>query len=201
MPRFPLDEATTVNLADIAANGMQNNTPTFPNPPRDPRDVLNDLTAYRAKQNEIQASEAATRLKIQEKNEIYGRIRGGTRDNIDYAEIVANGDAAILELVGWGNRAPSQRLQPPGQCRIFEIIGQGDRWMRVDWKEPIDGGEVASYIVRRSEDGVNFVDAATVAISEAILVEQPTGNKLIYMVVALNRAGEGLPSNTVTITF
>lgn len=201
MAEFPKDETTTVNLADIAANGMQNNVATFPNPPRDPRTVLTDITAYRAKQNEIQATEALKRLQVQEKNEIYGRIRSGARGIIDYAEIIADGDAAILDLVGWGNRAPAHRLTPPGQCRILEIIGQGADWMRLDWKEPIDGGDVASYIVRRSEDGVNFVDAGTVTVSDAALFNQPTGKKLIYHVVALNRAGEGLPSNTVVISF
>lgn len=201
MPVFPDSESATVNLADIAANGMKGNPTEFPNPPKDPNGILTDLNAYRAKQNEIQATEALKRLKVQEKNEIYGRIRSGTRDNIDYADIVADGNAAILDLVGWGNRAPSQRLTPPGQCRILEIIGQGDAWVRLDWKEPLDGGEVASYIVRRSEDGINFTDAGTVTVSDAALFDQPTGKKLIYTVVALNRAGEGVPSNTVTIVF
>ncbi|CAN5496954.1 hypothetical protein BH10ACI1_BH10ACI1_19860 [soil metagenome] len=201
MAEFPKDETSTIILAQKVANGIRDNDTTFPTPPVAGAALLGDLDLYFAKNAEIQAAKAATRLKVQEKNTVYARIRSGTRDNIDYAAIVAKGNEAILDLVSWGNPAPGQRLALPGQSRAFEIIGQGDGWMRTDWKEPIDGGEVASYIVRRSEDGVNFVDAATVTASDAVLFNQPTGKKLIYMVVAINRAGEGLPSNTVVISF
>ena len=200
MAKFPQDETSTVVLAELVANGIKDNASTFPNPAADPAGTLTNLAAYRAKLAEIQASEAQTRLKIQEKNEIYGRIRSDTRDNVDYAEIVAKGDAAILELVSWGNRAAPTSLQTPGQSRVLEIIGQGDGWVRLDWKEPVDGGEVASYKIQRSEDGANFSDVGTAIESIAALFEQPTAKKLFYRVVAINRAGEGAPSNTVTLT-
>jgi len=201
MAEFPRDEQSTITLAELASTGMRNNQTVFPNPPKDPAVILQEITEYRGLLNDIQAADAAKRQLVQDKNGLYAEIRHNLRDNIDYVEIVANGDEAILELAAWGNRAPAHRLTAPGQCRIFEIIGLGADWMRVDWKEPIDGGKPASYIVRRSEDGINFVDAATVAESIAILVAQPTGKKLIYHVVAMNRAGEGIPSNTVIVTF
>ncbi|HEY0428625.1 MAG TPA: fibronectin type III domain-containing protein [Pyrinomonadaceae bacterium] len=200
MAKFPQDETSTIRLAELVANGMKSNGATFPNPAVDPALMLTDLAAYRAKLSDIQASEAATRLKVQEKNEIYGRIREAARDNVDYAEIVAKGDAAILELINWGNRADAQRLQSPGQTRVLEIIGQGDGWVRLDWKEPIDGGDIASYKIQRSEDGAKFSDVGTAIGSEAALFEQPTGKKLFYRVAAINRAGEGLPSNTVSLS-
>lgn len=200
MASFPKDETSTILLAELVANGMRNNSSVFPNPAVDPSSVQTDLAAYRAKLSSIQAAEAQTRLEIQEKNEIYERIRRATRYNIDYGETVARGDAAILELISWGNRAEGQRLQPPGQCRALEIIGQGDGWVRLDWKEPIDGGAVASYKLQRSEDGARFSDVGTAVESIAALFEQPTGKKLFYRVAAINRAGEGLPSNTVSLT-
>jgi hypothetical protein len=199
MAKFPQDEISTVILADLVAAGIEKNPTVFPNPPETAASMKTNLTAYRAKLAEIQASEAHTRLLIQEKNEIYGLIREAARDNVDYGEIVAKGDAAILELIGWGVRADAQRLQAPGQCRVLEIIGQGDGWVRLDWKEPVDGGEVASYKLQRSEDGAKFQDVGSAIESIAALFEQPTGKKLFYRVVAINRAGEGLPSNTVSL--
>lgn len=199
MPEFPDDEVGTVILGRKVANGIKINAATFPSPAVPGTDMLTDFNAYDAKNVSIQEKKAALMLETQEKNTIYKRIRNATRRNIDYAEIVANGDNAILELVGWGTRADPQRLAEPGQSRALEIIGQGDGWVRLDWKEPIDGGSVASYKVQRSEDGAKFADVGTAVVSDAALFEQPTGKKLFYRVVAINRAGEGLPSNTVTL--
>ena len=40
-----------------------------------------------------------------------------------------------------------------------------------------------------------WAEVATVAISEATLVEQPTGKELEYRIVVVNKAGDGKPSN------
>ena len=81
----------------------------------------------------------------------------------------------------------------------MEVIGQGDGWVRFDWKEPTGGGKIAAYKVQRSEDGSTFTDAATATESEAALFNQPTAKRLIYQVVAINRAGIGTASNTVSL--
>jgi len=200
MPRFPENEADTIILAQLVANGIKDNPTIFANPPVVATGTLTGITAYHAKNVEIQAKEAEIRLLVQEKNTIYNVVRRDTRDLIDHAKIIAKGDPAILALVAWGPRADSVALEPPGQSRYFEVIGQGDGYVRTDWKEPIDGGEVAAYNVMRSEDGENFVIAGTFTISEGAVFEQPTGKKLVYMVVGINRAGESVPSNSVTVT-
>lgn len=199
MPRFPSEENKIIELAQKVASGIASNAATFPNPPVAPAALNAALDEYFAKVNEIQLSKAETTHKLQEKNEILGRITDGARNDIDYGVLIAQGDEAILQEIGWGNRAAPIALQPPGQCRAFEIIGQGDGWVRLDWKEPKDGGKPAAYKVQRSEDGTNFADAATAVESEAALFNQPKGKNLIYQVVAINKAGEGLPSNTVSI--
>lgn len=199
MAIFPKDETSTIVLAQLAANGIRTNPETFPNPPVPFADVLADITAYNAKMGEIQAAEAQKKLLVQEKNEIYSRVREATRDYVDYAELIAKGDPAILALINWGNRAEGSPLQPPGQSRYFEIIGQGDGYVRFDWKEPLEGGEVAAYNIMRSEDGANFQIAGTVTVSEGAVFDQPTGKKLFYNVVALNRAGSGVASNSVSV--
>ena len=40
---------------------------------------------------------------------------------------------------------------------------------------------------------------ATAVISEASLVEQPIGKELEYRIIAVNKAGDGEPSNTVMV--
>jgi hypothetical protein len=199
MPRFPTEENKIIELAQKVASGISNNAATFPNPPVSPASINMDLSDYFAKNNEIQLAKAELTHKTQEKNEILERISNAARDNVDYGVIIAKGDDAVLEEIGWGNRAAPTALQPPGQCRALEIIGQGAGYVRIDWKEPIEGGKVAAYKVQRSEDGGAFADAATVIESEAAIFNQPTGKKLTYQVVALNKAGEGMASNTVSL--
>ena len=199
MPRFPVEENKIIELAQKVAGGIESNPTVFTNPPVRGTVITADLAEYFTKIQEVQLSKADMMHKIQEKNEILDRISDAARRDIDYGIIVAKGNNAILEEIGWSNRAAPTALQPPGQCRVLEIIGQGDGYVRLDWKEPQGGGKVAAYKVQRSEDGVNFTDAATVIESIAALFNQPKGKQLIYRAVAINRAGEGMPSNTVSV--
>lgn len=199
--KFPTEKPAILALATTANNGFAANVSTFPQPPVGVNTMSDRLTAYQAKRDEITAAEAVVKNLYEEEDEIFESIENGTKRNLRYAESIANGDAGTLALVGWGNPSPRQPLQPPSECRALEIIGQGDGWLQIDWKEPISGGKPASYIVERSEDGVNFTQVKTETASESILLNQPKGVKLIYQVVAINRAGRGLPSNTINIAF
>lgn len=200
MPRFPSKEMDIIELAQKVANGIDKNPTVFPNPPAAAAAMETLLTDFFNKNEEIQLAKAAWMEKIQAKNEIFNTIVTDTKANIAYGEIVANGDNATLEKIGWSVRAASTALQPPAQCRFLEIIGQGDGWVQIDWKEPIGGGKVAAYKVQRSQNGTSFTDVATAVESEAILNNQPTG-KYIFQVVAVNKAGQGMASNTISITF
>lgn len=200
MPRFPQEETKIIELAQKVANGLLKNAATFPNPPVDGAVINSDLTAYFNKNNEIQLAKAEMMNLTQQKNVILDRIEGAAKDDIGYGEIVANGSDAVLQEIGWGTRAAPTALQPPGQCRFLEIIGQGDGWVQIDWKEPIGGGKVAAYKVQRSQNGTSFTDTATALESEAMLTNQPSG-KYIFQVVAVNKAGSGMASNTISITF
>nr|VFK17387.1 MAG: Fibronectin type III domain-containing protein [Candidatus Kentron sp. LFY] len=75
---------------------------------------------------------------------------------------------------------------------------QGEGWITLDWKEPGDGGKVAAYKVQRREgDSENWVDVGTAIGTEITLSGQPGGKRLEFRAVAINKAGEGEPSNGV----
>ena len=77
---------------------------------------------------------------------------------------------------------------------------QGDAWVFLDWKQPVDGGRVIAYnIQRRNRTDGAWQDVATAIETEATLVEQPEGKELEYRVIAINKAGDGAPSNTVMV--
>ena len=197
--KFPIIKTKVLVLAHDVNTGLKSNTDKLPSPPLKTDTMDGYLTEYENKRAEIVAAEAVLKQLYEEEAEIFENIESGTKQNIGYTESVAKGNAAILALISWGVPAARQPLLPPGQPRVLEIIGQGDAWVQVDWKEPVDGGKVASYVVRRSADGEDFVDAKTETASESILLNQPTGKKLVYQVVAINKAGESLASNTVSL--
>jgi len=43
------------------------------------------------------------------------------------------------------------------------------------------------------------IDVATAIETEATLVDQPKGKELEYRIIAINKAGDGSPSNTVMV--
>jgi hypothetical protein len=103
-----------------------------------------------------------------------------------------------LKKIGWSGRKTPQELVAPGQCRTLEAPRQGEGWVFLDWKEPIDGGKPAAYkIQRRERPAGEWQDVAVAMDSETTLVDQPRGKELEYRAVAVNKAGDGEPSNTV----
>jgi hypothetical protein len=86
---------------------------------------------------------------------------------------------------------------PDGQ---LEPMKQGEGWVFRDWKQPVDAGRVIAYNIQRRNrtDGV-WQDVATAIETESILVDQPEKTELEYRVIAINKAGEGSPSNTVMV--
>ena len=75
---------------------------------------------------------------------------------------------------------------------------QGAGWVLLDWKKPIDGGAVASYIIERRERPEGEYEQVDTAFeTEKVLINQPRGIEWEYRVLGGNKAGEGPPSNTV----
>jgi hypothetical protein len=52
-------------------------------------------------------------------------------------------------------------------------------------------------VQRRS--GGNWQNVATAIETEATLIDQPKGKELEYRIIAINKLGEGAPSNTVMV--
>jgi len=103
-----------------------------------------------------------------------------------------------LKLLGWGGRKGGAALEPPGQPRTLEAPRQGEGWIFLDWKAPVDGGKVASYTIQRRERPEGAWSIAGVATeTETTLTGQERGKEFEYRVIAVNKAGEGTPSNTL----
>lgn len=180
---------------------MTDQNATFPAPPIAPNALQTLIDAYQAKRQAADAAVVAAQMATHDKDIALEAVNTALKSDLRYAENTVNFNNHDLELIGWGGRAAPTKLQTPGQTRVLETIKQGDGWVSLDWKEPQDGGKVAAYKVQRSDDGgANWQDAATAIESEYTLYNQPTAKNLVYQVVAINKAGEGMPSNTVNVT-
>ncbi|MFA6240901.1 MAG: fibronectin type III domain-containing protein [Candidatus Hydrogenedentales bacterium] len=197
MARFPSREAEVKALAQNIVSGLTENAVLFPTPPVTPvalQALLNSLVtlcdqavAAQAAAEQVTATKAAGLLELTE----------AMKAVLRYAEDATGHDDTKLSVLGWGGKATATALQAPGQARSLEIPRQGEGWVFLDWKAPVDGGAVASYKIERRERPAGAWGIASMALdSESTLTNQERGKDWEYRVIAVNKAGEGVPSNT-----
>lgn len=200
MPRFPTTEADIVALAGLIKNGLKNNPTIFPNPPV--RQILMGIKRNQfvtARDNALSAHAVAEQATT-DKDQALQNLIDAMKADLRYAENTVDFDDDKLKLIGWAGKKAPTALPPPGQSRLLEAPKQGAGWVFLDWKQPADGGKPAAYKVQRRNrpDGA-WADVATAILSEITLVDQPEKAEIEYRVIAINKAGEGSPSNTVMV--
>lgn len=200
--KFPGTQTGKIALAQEMANGFEENAGVYPAPPTSVAAQKARIASVQAKKNAVTQADATKRAAVKALEDEIELMEDEMTENIDYAELVSKGDDAKLRLISWSGRAAPKAQEKPGQPRVLEIVKQGAGWVQLDWKEPIDGGSVQSYrIMRRAvKEGGDMSEAGSSIVSDAILVEQTRGVELEYAVVAINKAGESEPSNSIMIT-
>ena len=97
----------------------------------------------------------------------------------------------------FGTRPEAIKLCP-FVLALREAPRQGEGRIFLDWKAPADGGAPGAYrVMRRERPEGPWAETATAVITEATLVEQPRGTEFEYRIIAVNKTGDGEPSNTV----
>ncbi len=200
MSRFPRTEAEVVVLAEAMITGLPMDPEHFPTPPITPEQLTTLRTDYVDARNSAIAVESLLAQKVAAKDEKLAALVEGMKSDLRYAENAVNYEDDILKIIGWGRRKPPTPLVPPGQTRLLIIKEQGEGWVSIEWKAPIDGGKPSAYrVMRRERPAGPWMDVATAVICEATLPEQPRGKEFEYRIVAVNKAREGEPSNTVVV--
>jgi hypothetical protein len=181
--------------------GIRENS-DFPSPPVSSSDLQNRLDAFiglcDAQTATQAAAEQATAAKSISREELAAEVKADLR----YAEYAAAGDDAKLTMLGWGARSPHTPISAPGQPFKFQMARSGLGEAKATWKRPVDGGPAACYLLKMrvsGGDGGSWVSAGTFFGAEAELTNLERGKELEFHVVALNKAGESLPSNSVTV--
>ena len=200
MARFPRTEAEVVALAQAMESGLGDNAAVYPAPPVLPADLTALISAYTVVKNDSIAAQAAAEQATADKDDALEDLVDAMKSDIRYAENTVDFDDDKLKLIGWAGKKAATALQPPGQSRLLEAPKQGDGWVFLDWKAPVDGGTPSAYkVMRRERPAGAWEEVATAVISEATLVEQPKGKELEYRIISVNKAGDGEPSNTAMV--
>lgn len=198
MARFPSREAEVKALAQNLASGLTASAADFPAPPIAAADLQALLDSFITLCDEQVAAQAAAEQVTETKAAGLDELVTAMRADLRYAEDAVNYDDAKLTAIGWGGRADPTALAVPGQPRALETPRQGEGWIFLDWKKPADGGAVAAYkIERRQRPEGPWVLISMAIDSETTLTGQDRGSDLEYRVIATNKAGESVPSNTV----
>jgi hypothetical protein len=200
MARFPLKEAEVIALSQAMVSGLTANAAIYPAPPVLPAALTTLVSAYTTAKNAAIAAQAAAEDATASKDDALEDLADAMKSDIRYAENTVNYDDDKLKLIGWAGKKAATPLAIPGQARLLEAPRQGDGWVFLDWKAPVDGGAPSAYkVTRRERPAGAWEDVATAVISEATLVEQPKSKELEYRIIAVNKAGDGEAGNTVMV--
>ena len=197
--RFPNTEAKIIALAQKIIAGLRDN-PNFPDPPASPDQLQASLDKVIASGDAQVKALAAAKQATDIKQADFDSMMTEMKSILHYAEDAVHDDDAKLSELGWGGRAEPHALQVPGQPRLLEVLEQGAGWLTLDWKKPADGGAPASCKIERREliEGGTWSLAGIAIDTEVTLNSQEHGREWEYRVIAINKAGESEPSNTVT---
>lgn len=198
MARFPRSQAEIQALAQNLITGLTANAADFPAPPVAPADLQTLLDSFLTLCDQQVAAQAAAEQATATKAAGLEELVTAMRTDLRYAEDAVNYDDAKLTALGWGGKADPTALALPGQPRSLEAPRQGEGWIFLDWKQPSDGGAVAAYkIERRERPSGDWLLIGMAIETESTLNNQDRGKDWEYRVIATNKTGESVPSNTV----
>ncbi len=197
MATFPKAEPQVADLAQTMISGLGDNPEIYPTPPVATTDLMTLTSAYSTAKNAAVAAAAAAEAATLAKTEALLELVAAMKSDIRYAENTVDFEDDKLKLIGWGGRKAPTPLMPPGQTLTLTVVKQGEGWVQLTWKAPVDGGKPSAYKVNRRERPEGpWQDVHTAVTTNATLTDQPRGKELEYRIIAVNKAGQGDPSNT-----
>lgn len=197
--RFPRTESEIATLAGRVVEGLAKAAEDFPTPPVPSEELQEKLAAFKAADVATVAAETAFRDQHAVKDDALEELVDSLKADLRYAEIAVRDAPQKLNALAWRLPRDGSSLQPPGETRDITIVSEGDTWAVLRWNAPVDGGAPTFYRIQRRQEGAPWEDAGTATITEQLMSNQPRGVELSYRVIAVNKAGAGQPSATVTL--
>ena len=201
MARFPLRESEIQSLGQSVKTGLDQHPELFAAPPVAPAALETVLARLAAAQTAVCNAQAAASSATEAKLAVLEELTAALKSDLRYAANTVADDETSLKLLGWEPPRAKRPLSPPQQPLCLTVSMIENDGLTLAWQSPAGGGKPAAYqLQRRLDEGENGWELLAVALEGRItLTHQPPANRLEYRVVAVNRAGESLPSNTVSI--
>jgi hypothetical protein len=198
MAKFPRNESKVKALAQNIVTGLTANAALYPAPPVSPAALQATLDSLTALTSDVVAARAAAERATLAKDAELNELKIAMKSVLRYCENTVKHSDPELSLLGWGGRSENVSLTAPGQVQTLTITSQGETSLTLEWKKPMDGGTVATYKLEARERPNGAWGIISIAMeSQAELTNQERGKDWEYRVIAINKAGEGIPSNTV----
>ena len=200
MGQFPKAEPNVAILADQMIAGFTGGAEIYPAPPVNVATLTQLRDGYTAAKNHLTATQAQAEQATVTKDGQLDLLVEAMKKDIRYAENTASGNDELLKIIGWSGRKAPEPLQMPGQAKFLAVTRQEEADVDLTWQAPDEGGKPSAYrVMRRERPAGPWLDVATAITTEAFLIDQPRGKEFEFRVLAVNKAGEGEPSNTVVI--
>jgi hypothetical protein len=197
---YPKSEKDIVALANNVKAGLTSHVDLYPDPPIPPATMTTTLASLQLLIEKAIEAKGQAEAAIEAKVAMLETLSAQLKKDLYYAELTVDGDDAKLKLLGWGGRKEPEPTSVPGQPRQLVVYPQGEGWLELQWMAPVEGGKVSTYNVRRR---LKTESAWTLIVSsferKVTIQNQPRGVELEYSVVATNKAGDSLMSNTVPV--
>jgi len=205
MARFPKREADVYALAQEMIAGYKAKPAIFVH--ADVPTLETALAEYQDARRVMLCWEAVAKYWIDDKEAARDELETLMKQQLAKSEIDTVDNPKQLKLIGWGPKADARKLVPPGMPRNLEAVHEGKGTLELDWKAPApqSGGLVRNYVVLRRDKpapGQPFgpwQDCQAALETETFLTNQPRGINLEYRIVAVNAAGNSVPSNTAEV--
>ena len=200
--RFPTKEAEILELARKMISGFKKNKELYPTPPVPVEELEKQVEDCENAQNDIDQTRGIMKQQIGVKDNKFDSLEHSMKKQIRYAENTSDFNDGDLERIGWHGRHKPEPLQPPGQ--VLKLIAKVDAetgTIYMKWEDAKDGGKADYYkinIFRQADSSWGVYD--TISYKEAVIKGLPEGETVRFRIIAVNKAGEGMPSNTVTVT-
>jgi hypothetical protein len=200
MPAFPSEEAAIVALAKNLANGLKSQPGDFPMPPVCAEALLASAQALASARDQELALKGELEAASKARREALEQLVEQTKLNVAYAEQAVDYDDAKLRSLGWKGLKP-EKLQPPGPPRVLELVRISDNGVELDWKKPGTGGDAQSYRIEARQEGVERWSLKGFSLhSDCILNNLDPGHTYQVRVIAVNKIGEGEPSQAIEVS-
>jgi len=199
MANFPDNESGILELARKMVRGLTDNSLIYPAPPTGPLDLAEKIQACEKAREDVAAIQSMLKQAFDTKETVMTDLIEHIKSNLRYAENTVDYDNTKLSMIGWGGRRPPGPLAAPGQVSNLKATEQGEDWITLNWRKPLDGGKVVHYCIECRKKGEDHWQLVQTALeTEITLTGQERGKTLEYRVVAVNKTGRGEGSSTVT---